>query len=269
MSGQILGDRYEVERQLGKKSGRWTLLAQDLMTDSPVILKLLFIDEHMEPDDLKLFKREVDTLQALAHPATPRYLGYFEIDLPNDGKALALIQSYMEGKSLQAYIDERHTLSEAEAIQVAKSILEILIHLHQQKPPIVHRDIKPSNILLSSHAAARISQVCLVDFGSVKSLAPSEGTTFSLVGTDGYIPPEQIGRRVVTASDLYSLGVTLVAAMTGFNPDAMPRRGFRIDLDQFTSFSPSWTNWLKKMIEPELMQRFRQADEALTALNSL
>lgn len=266
MSGQILGDRYEVEQQLGKKSGRWTLLARDLMTHEPVILKVVFIDENLGPDDLKLFTREADALQVLAHPATPRYLGYFEIDLPRGGKALALIQSYLPGTSLDQYLKAERTLSEAEAKQVARKALEILQYLHAQQPPIVHRDIKPSNVLLSDDAGAIATQVSLVDFGSVKSLASADGTTFSIVGTEGYVAPEQIGRRAMTASDLYSLGMTLVVGMTGIEPMNLPHRGLCINLDQCLQCSPDFATWLKQMTEPDVTQRFRTADAALAAL---
>jgi len=266
MSGQILGDRYEVEQQLGKKSGRWTLLARDLITDLPVIIKLLFIDEQMAPDDLKLFKREVDILQTLDHPAAPRYLGFFEISLPRDGKALALIQSYMPGKSLYRYLDEGRLLAEVEARYIARTILEILMYLHGKRPPIIHRDIKPGNILLAEDPTRLTAQICLVDFGSVKSLTPSDVTTFSLVGTDGFIPPEQMGRRAVTASDLYSLGITLATGMTGIDPQEMPKRGFRVELEKILTVSPDFLAWLKQMTEPELPHRFRQAEEALAAL---
>jgi serine/threonine protein kinase len=100
MAGQILGDRYEVERQIGKQTGRWTLLARDLKTQERVVIKLLFLDDALEWDDLKLFEREVEILKALSHPSIPRYLGFFEHQLPND-KALALIQTYVPGKSLE------------------------------------------------------------------------------------------------------------------------------------------------------------------------
>lgn len=266
MSGQILGDRYEVEGQLGKKAGRWTLLARDLMTNDPVILKVLFIDENLAPDDLKLFKREVDILRALDHPATPQYLGYFEISLPRDGKALVLIQSYVSGKSLQNYMSEQRLLTESEAQRIAHAVLQILQYLHGRTPPVIHRDIKPSNILLAPDSANLTAQVSLVDFGSVKSLAPSDGTTFSMVGTDGFIPPEQMGRRAVTASDLYSLGVTLVAGMSGLEPEDMPRNGFRVKIQEAIAASPDFVAWLQKITEPELVKRYRQVDEALAAL---
>ncbi|MBE9099323.1 serine/threonine protein kinase [Vacuolonema iberomarrocanum] len=266
MSGQILGDRYEVEGQLGKKAGRWTLLARDLMTNKPVILKVLFIDENLASDDLKLFKREVDILRTIDHPATPQYLGYFEISLPRDGKALVLIQSYVSGKSLQDYMAEQRLLTEPEARQIAHDVLKILQYLHGRTPPIIHRDIKPSNILLSADVATLTSEVGLVDFGSVKSLAPSDGTTFSMVGTDGFIPPEQMGRRAVTSSDLYSLGVTLIAGMSGLEPDAMPKSGFRIKVHEAIAASPNFSAWLQKITEPELIKRYRQVEEALTGL---
>lgn len=269
MPGQILGDRYEVEQQLGKKSGRWTLLARHLTTQTPVILKLVFMDDALQPDDLKLFKREVAILQTLSHPATPQYLEYFEIELPLDGKALALVQSYVEGKSLDAYLKEGRTLSEAETQQVAIAALEILEYLHDHDPPVVHRDIKPSNLLLSADGDRIAAHVALVDFGSVTSFTPSEGTTFTLVGTDGYRPPEQTGRRAVRASDLYSLGATLITALTGMDAAELPRRGMKIDLPQILPADAPFTLWLKQMVAPDLDKRFKSAREAIQALEPI
>ncbi len=274
MPGQILGDFYEVEKQLGKKMGRWTLLARDLRTEAPVILKLLFIDDETTLDELKLFKREVDALQTLTHPATPNYLGYFEIDLPKDGKALALIQTYIEGISLQQILQQKRRLKDGQAKQVATSVLDILCYLHNRQPPIVHRDIKPSNILLAA-SESNDFKVYLIDFGSVKSFSSaSEYTSFTLVGTEEYMPPEQLGRRAVKASDLYSLGATLITAITGVEPVKLPRRGIQIDVEQIMnnqliSIEPSFVQWLKRMTEPELDRRFGSAQDALVELLQL
>ncbi len=269
MAGQILGDRYEVQQQLGKKSGRWTLLAKDLTDESLVILKLLFIDDEMKSDDLKLFKREAETLKALAHPSTPRYLGNFEIELPMDGKALAFVQTYLEGKSLQAYIEEGRNFSEREVRQVAKEVLKILDYLHTQEPPIIHRDVKPSNILLASRPGHRGTQVCLVDFGSVKSFITNETTSLTLVGTQGYMPPEQMGGRTIRASDIYGLGVTLVTSLTGLQPDQIPMRGMRLDFEKVITLSPALTGWIKQMIQPGLDRRFNSAQDCLEALKTI
>lgn len=267
MAGQILGDRYQIEKQLGKKLGRWTFLACDLQTQQLVVLRLLFIDAETSSDELKLFKREIEALQTLTLAATPKYLEYFEIDLPKDGKALALIQTYLEGTSLQEYLSQEQRLDEQAAKHVAQAVLKILKDLHDRTPPIIHRDIKPSNILIDNSLHSNPSAVYLVDFGSVKSFHPSQDhTSFTLVGTSGYRPPEQIGRRAVQASDLYSLGVTLIVLMSGLDPATLPRQGFQIDVAQVLDVTPAWLHWLKQMTAPELERRFKSAHEALTAL---
>ncbi len=260
MAGQILGDRYEVERQIGKQTGRWTLLARDLTTQERVVIKLLFLDDTLEWDDLKLFEREVETLKSLSHPSIPRYLGFFEQQLPND-KALALIQTYVEGKSLEQCLQEQRIFTEAETKQLAKALLNILIYLHGQHPPIVHRDIKPSNILLANR------QAYLVDFGSVKSLKSSGDTSaFTVVGTYGYMPPEQFSGRAIPASDLYSLGATLTAMLAGMHPSSLPHRGVKFDFEKIADISPAYAEWLGWLTNPNLEQRAKSAQAALQAL---
>ena len=260
MAGQILGDRYEVERQIGKQTGRWTLLARDLQTQERVVIKLLFLDEALEWDDLKLFEREVETLKALSHPSIPRYLSFFEHQLPND-KALALIQTYVEGKSLEQCLQEQRVFTEAETKQLAKALLRILLYLHGQQPPIVHRDIKPSNILLANR------QAYLVDFGSVKSLKVSGDTSaFTVVGTYGYMPPEQFSGRAIPASDLYSLGATLTTMLAGTHPSSLPHKGMKLDFENIANLSPAYAEWLGWLTDPNLEHRAKSAQEALTAL---
>jgi serine/threonine protein kinase len=268
MGGQILGDRYEVERQLGKKSGRWTLEARDLHSQERVILKVLFIDSELNATDLKLFTREVEALKLLRHPATPRYLDHFEISLPQNAKAMALVQSHIEGKSLAAYLKENRTLTEAEARAIAHKVLSILAHLHRQSPPIVHRDIRPGNVLLHPGLPAESAKVFLVDFGSVKSLTPGT-TAFTMVGMDGYIPPEQASGRVLAVSDLYSLGATLVESLTGTNPGRLQTKGLKIEFEDHATLSPGFTQWLKGMLAPSLEFRWESAEKALAALNAL
>lgn len=260
MSGQILGDRYEVEQQIGKQAGRWTLLARDLKTQEQVVAKLLFIDEEVEWDDLKLFEREVETLKALSHPLIPQYLGYFEQELPT-GKALVLLQNYIEGKSLESYIQEKRVFSEAEAKPIAKTLLGILNYLHKHQPPVIHRDIKPSNIMLAADG-----QVYLIDFGSVKSFGGGDNSAFTVVGTYGYMPPEQFSGRAIAASDLFSLGATLIALVTGTHPSSLPRKGVKVDFGQVVQLSPAFADWLNRITEPSLERRFKSAEEALQAL---
>jgi eukaryotic-like serine/threonine-protein kinase len=144
----LLNNRFQVEKILGKKSGRQTLLAKDLQTQEQVVIKLLTFGEDFEWDDLKLFEREAETLKSLDHPSIPKYLDYFELE-PTSGKGFALVQSYIEASSLDQHLKSGRSFTEGEVKQLAKALLEILDYLHHRQPAVIHRDIKPSNILLS------------------------------------------------------------------------------------------------------------------------
>ncbi len=261
MAGQILGDRYEIEGELGRQAGRWTLLARDLNTQEQVVIKLLCPEEDLRSSDLKLFEREAETLKALSHPCVPQYLGYFEHRLPV-GRALALVQSYVPGKSLDECIRIGRTFTEEEAKQIAKSLLYILIYLHGRQQPTVHRDIKPSNIVLAQR------RTHLVNFGSVKMLLSSDRSTFTLMEAHDYMPPEQYAGRALTVSDLYSLGATLIAIITGKSPSQLPRKGTKLDFQQIVDLSPAFADWLSWLTETSLDRRLQSAKQSLQVLES-
>lgn len=252
--GEILGNRYKCDRRLGKQAGRQTLLARDLKTQQQVVVKLLSFSSDFNWEDLKLFQREVETLKSLSHPAIPQYLDSFEIDTPSR-KGFALVQTYIEAKSLQEYLSDGRTFSESEVKQLATALLDILGYLHQRQPPVIHRDIKPSNILLKNRSGNSVGEVYLVDFGAVQTLATQQGKTVTVVGTYGYMPPEQFGGRAVPASDLYSLGATLIALITKQHPADLPQKDLQIEFEQFTQLSPGFTSWLKWMTHPSLERR--------------
>lgn len=263
--GNHLASRYEIQQQLAKKAGRRTLLARDRQTGELVVVKLLSFGSDFEWNDLKLFEREAQILKTLSHASIPRYLDFFELDSPNS-KGFALVQSYVVGKSLEEALKTGRTFSEQEVKQLAKNLLEILVYLHNRQPAVIHRDIKPSNILLGDRSGNRVGQVYVVDFGSVQTLAAKEGGTMTVVGTYGYMPPEQFGDRTVPASDLYSLGATLIYLTTGTHPADLPHKDGRIQFEQVVNFSSVFAQWLRRMTEPSLDRRFTSAQEALQAL---
>jgi serine/threonine protein kinase len=267
MVGRILGDRYQIQQQLSKGDGRGTLLALDLLTQDQCVIKLLLCRKPFETEDLKLFQREAETLRSLNHPAIPQYRDYFELNSP-DGRGFALVQTYIAGKSLQSHLDSGRIFSEEEVKKLTISILEILVYLHQQKPSIIHRDIKPSNILLATNEDSEIGQVYLIDFKSAQNFAPPATGSYTVIGTYGYTPPEQAGGRAMNASDLYSLGATLIAILTGIQPSKLARKGVRIEFEQEIYLSPMFNSWLKQMVEPSLEKRFTSARQALLALTS-
>ena len=267
MASKILKERYVIQKQLSQNAGRRTLLARDLQNQELVAIKLLIFGEGVCWDDLKLFEREAQTLQLLSHPAIPRYLDYFDVDVPT-GKGFALVQNYIPAKSLEEWLKSGRTFSEAEVKQLAKALLEILDYLHGQQPPVIHRDIKPSNILLANRSGNSVGDVYLVDFGSVQTLAARKGGTITVVGTYGYMPPEQFGGRNVPASDIYSLGATLIYLVTGRHPAELSQGNLQIQFESTVNLNPDLIAWLKWMTQPSLNRRLASAKEALEALEN-
>jgi serine/threonine protein kinase len=268
MTNTVLAERYAIERQLGQQTGRQTFLARDLQTQQPVAIKVLTFSNNFEWQDLKLFEREAETLKKLSHPSIPRYLDYLELNSP-DKKGFALVQSYVEGRTLEDHLKAGRRFSETEVKQLAKSLLEILIYLHGNQPPVIHRDIKPSNILLTNRSGNSVGEVYLVDFGSVQNVAAKEGGTMTVVGTYGYMPPEQFGGRAVAASDLFSLGATFIYLVTGCHPTELPQVDFHIQFQQqAANLDPAFADWLEWMTEPSLDKRLASAQDALGALET-
>lgn len=263
--GEVLRSRYLIQRQLGQNAGRSTLLAQDLQAQELVVLKILSFNSHFQWEDLKLFERESETLKSLSHPAIPRYLDFFELDLLNC-QGFVLVQTYINAISLQEWIKQGRTFSEVEVKQIAKALLNVLSYLHDRNPPVIHRDIKPSNILLTSDRSAhQVGDLYLVDFGSVQT-AVRESGTMTIVGTYGYMPPEQFSGRAFPASDLYSLGATLIYLITGTHPADLLQEDLLLQFEPTKNISPSFVQWLKLLTCPNRKQRFTSAHAALKAL---
>ena len=265
MNREILQEKYVIQRQLAAKGGRKTLLARNLTNEQLVIIKLLNFGNDLTWEDLKLFEREAKTLKSIAHESIPNYIDYFEIEL-GENKGFALVQEYINELSIEEQVQAGREFSEAEVKEIAIAILNILDYLHSRRLPIIHRDIKPSNILLGKRSSNSVGDIYLVDFGSVQNLATKKGGTITIVGTYGYMPPEQFGGRAKPASDLYSLGATLIYLITGQHPADLPENDLKIEFEQLVDISPGLANWLKKMTAPSLTKRYKSAKAALKEL---
>jgi serine/threonine protein kinase len=264
LANQVLGDRYQIQSLIGRQTGRRTFLARDLQTEQSVILKLLLFGVDFTWDDLKLFEREAEVIKSIDLPAIPKYLDWFDVDTEL-GQGFVLVQTYIEARSLQNWLDAGRTSSEEDLISIAKQLLTILDYLHNRQPAVIHRDIKPSNILLGDRSGNSPGQVYLVDFGSVRTA--TNGTTINVVGTYGYMPPEQFGGQTTPSSDLYALGATIICLATGQHPSELPHRDMRIDFVDLVNLSDRMTKWLKSMTESNVNLRLKSATQALIALN--
>ena len=267
MTNQILQERYEIQQQLGKNPGRKTLLVKDLEIQELIVVKLLNFDNEFDWQDLKLFEREAQILEELSHPAIPKYLDSFKVDT-NSYKGFGLVQTYIPAKSLEEHIQAGRTFNEAEVKQIAKALLEVLNYLHSRQPAVIHRDIKPSNILLGNRSGNNVGDVYLVDFGAVKTTAQQQGGTMTVVGTYGYMAQEQFGGRAVPASDLYSLGATLIYLATGSHPADLLGDEMAIEFEESVNLSDEFINWLKWMTQTTLKKRPNSAEAALEELEN-
>ncbi|NJR14251.1 MAG: serine/threonine protein kinase [Calothrix sp. CSU_2_0] len=270
-SGQILENknRYKLEKKLGQDSSRQTWLATSLDSQASqtekVVLKLLTLSPQIQWDEQKLFEREAQVLKNLNHPRIPQYRDYFVIEnLPGSKFAwFVLVQNYIPGISLQEALNQGQRFSESQVEKIAVEILSILVYLHELNPPLLHRDIKPSNLILGTD-----ERVYLVDFGAVQDKAVTEGVTFTVVGTYGYVPMEQFAGRAEPASDLYALGATLIHLLTGTSPADLPYENSRIKFTNLVSIDLGLVNWISKLTEPNIRDRIPTAREAITALEN-
>jgi serine/threonine protein kinase len=220
---EVIADRYVVDRVLGEGSSGRTLLCRDRVENRLVAVKELRFGRLDGWKQLELFEREAGILARLDHPAIPRV---FDFVRTPGAPAVHIVQEFIDGPSLKERIEGNPMLGQGEVAELAHQMLEVLEYLHGRAPPVLHRDIKPSNVLLRAGGGA-----ALVDFGGVLlGWRPpgSEGET--VVGTFGYMPPEQLLGQAGPASDLYALGATLLHALTGRAPTDFPFDSGRIEV---------------------------------------
>jgi serine/threonine protein kinase len=213
--GTVLQQRYEIIEAIGKGGMGAVFLAKDTRLGNRVALKeTLFTDESLR----RAFEREARLLAGLQHPALPRVMDHFTED---DGQFL--VMEYIAGDDLETLFQRHGPFSLSDALDWADQLLDALVYLHGQEPPVVHRDIKPHNLKLADG-----KRVVLLDFGLAKGHAADMTQTSgkSLFGyTPAYAPLEQIrGVGTDPRSDIYSLGATLYHLLTGAAPpDAITR----------------------------------------------
>lgn len=209
--GTIVGERYQVEELLGKGGFGAVYRVRDLRVPQNVFA----LKENVDPDQRsrRHFVFEGELLTRVDHPSLPRV--YRIIDNPTQDRAYILMD-YIEGSNLEQLRRQkrgrRFTLGEV--LTLLNPIVEAITYLHSQQPPIVHRDIKPSNII----APASGARAALVDFGIAKEFDQEATTTAIRHASPGYGAPEQYSAGTNPRTDVYGLGATLYALLTGTVP---------------------------------------------------
>ncbi len=211
------GDRYVVEGLLGRGASG----AVYLVSDKRVKQNVFALKEVINPNkrDRDRFTFEGEILKRLHHRALPRVYHSFEHD---NLKRVYILMDYIKGRNLEDLREEQpeKCFSLPLVLALVSPIVDALIYLHSQDPPIIHRDIKPANIVVPIGA----DEAMLVDFGSAKEYAPDGLTTVLSHRSPGYAAPEQYVGGTNTRTDIYGLGATLYLLLTGTVPtDALSR----------------------------------------------
>lgn len=258
--GEIVAQRYRIVNVLGQGGIGTTYESEDLHTGKRVALKALSLQRMNDWKALELFEREARVLSHLNHPGIPQYLDYFQVDTsPHPG--FYLVQELAEGRSLFSLVQSGWHATESQVRQIAQQILDILNYLHGLTPSVIHRDIKPQNIIRREDG-----RIFLVDFGSVQATYQNTLTGSTIVGTYGYMAPEQFRGQAFPATDLYGLGATLLFLLTHRLPAELSHRQLKIDLGTRLDISPEFVEWLHKLLEPTVSDRFPSAKQARAVL---
>lgn len=263
--GTVLQNRYRIDKVIGLGGMGAVYKVRDLhFTDAVKYCALKemiakFADEMDERTRYSNFQREANLLASLSHPGIPAVHDYFV----EHGRAY-LVLEFVEGRDLEALLKETQGQAQFTEQMVgswAMQLCDVLFYLHSHKPPIIFRDLKPSNVILTPQ-----DLIVLIDFGIAKTLQEDQKGT--MVGTEGYSPPEQYRGIVSPRSDIYALGAMMHQLLTRSDPRYQTPFTFaeRLPTALNPSVSPAMEAVIMRCVEYDPEQRFADVLELRAAL---
>ena len=270
--GQILQKRYCLQDLIAKGKYSQVFLARDLASNNQkcIVKQLLpkLYPAYVKQTIESMFQQEAEILQTLnhQHPQICQFYNYF-----SDSGSWYLVQEWIEGLTLEKKLQSQHTrfsarslakIPESQTKNLLLNFLPVLDCIHNLG--IIHRDIKPNNIVLRSKDNLPV----LIDFGI--AISDRHKSNF-LVGTPGYISPEQAMGQNLFSNDLYSLALTAIYLLTGRSPQAT-----NFDLDsphnfwerEKIAFSHNLVAVIDRAIASNPARRFTSAQEMQLALQT-
>ena len=263
----MLQDRYRIVGPLGAGGFSSVYQARDMRFTNAT--KLCAVKEMVisAPDPklrqltIKSFEREASMLAMLDHPAIPDVSDYF-----TEGDRSYLVLELIRGKDLEDWLeDQTESLDQETAASWMVQLCDATTYLHNHKPqPIIFRDFKPSNVMLDQHENIR-----LIDFNIAKLFeADMKGT---MIGTEGYCPPEQYRGQATPAGDIYAIGATFHHLLTGQDPRLEPPFTFpeRPIAPNNPHVTPEFEAIIMRCLAYDPKERFQSAEALRDALLAL
>lgn len=263
-SGSVLINRYLIQEVIGVGGMGSVYRARDL--HFPNVVKLVAVkeminqarDEQVRQTIIQNFEREANILATLSHPSIPRIFDYFSHD-----QRSYLVEEFINGRDLEDILNASPApLPEEQVISWAIELCDVLQYLHNHKPePIIFRDMKPSNVMVNQDG-----HIVLVDFGIAKAFRVGQKGT--MIGTEGYSPPEQYRGEATPLADIYALGATLHHLLTKRDPRV--ETPFTFNERPVRRFNPAVSPELEAIISTAVQynpaDRFQSAEEMKEAL---
>ncbi len=267
-AGTLLGGRYEIEELISTGGMGFVYRAHDRLSGKLVAIKEMidrFTTREERKEAIERFNREADMLCKLSHSSIPQFIEYFV-----ENKRYYLVMNHIQGqdlastmKSISSQSSGPHSLLPIQnVVRWSVNICEVLDYLHSQDPPVIYRDLKPSNLIVKTDG-----NLMLIDFGIARLFTPKVKAT--MVGTQGYAPPEQYRGESEPRSDLYSLGATMHHLLTGKDPQYEAPFHF----EAIRKLNPKVPVSLEKIVDRALRlipaDRFQTAKEFKLALTCM
>ncbi len=258
----IVGGRYRVVKPLGGGGMKLVYLAEDLRLAARRCALAEVVDNFTNPDAqrqaVEAFQREADMLARLSNEHIPRVFDRF-----SEQNHHYLVMEYVDGVTLEEEMKQADGKLDAQrTIDVALQVLDTLVYLHGLEPPVIYRDLKPSNVMITGAGQAK-----LIDFGIARHFQPQQNAT--MIGTQGYAPPEQYRGKVELRSDLYALGATMHHALSGRDPANEAPFSFPPIASLCPGLEPALARLIDEALAYDVVHRVQSAEEFKRRLEAI
>lgn len=258
--GQIIDEKYEVLKEIGKGGMSRVYLAMDIRLNKSWAIKEIQKsgvndnNEHVEMSAIA----EAHMIKALDHPSIVRIT-----DIIEDENVIYIVEDFIEGETLLDILKREGAQPQERVIEWAIQLCEAFQYLHTREQPIIYRDMKPGNVMLSPEGNIKI-----IDFGIARKYKEENIEDTTCLGTKGYAAPEQFGGQGQTdaRTDIYCLGATLYHLITGKNPSAPPYEMYPIRYWN-AELSAGLEAIILKCTQNNPEDRYQNCEELLYALN--